>query len=97
MEYPQPGLRTGSVSDKYPMYPIMEEPLPPYPLPASRNFPVLAQPPLPRNHQNRTHNYPGAALFGHVTERSAHSGHMTTEGGNNMVMTDNPNFDEEVS
>ena len=37
MEYPQPGR---SVSDKYPMYPILEDP-PPYP---HQVFPAMAQP-----------------------------------------------------
>ena len=92
MEYPQAQV-VGSITDQYPMYPILEDP-PPYP---HHMFPTLvpssaSQPHLASTHKKYSPNrhYPAAT----PTRPAMSSGKMNS--GGVTMMTDNPNYEEGV-
>ncbi len=90
MEYPQNGSRNGSVAKQFPIYPILEHP-PPYPHQLSCTMPSLSQPPPPSRgyHQPPLRCYPSRPGFPNPINREG-------GGGGEVVMTENPNFEEEV-
>lgn len=86
MDYPQ---RSGSLKDQFPMYPILENP-PPYPHQLVHSVRVASQSSIAANPAGAA----APVCFHH--SGSSHSFPYTAN-DTDMIMTDNPHFEEEVS